>query len=193
MTILSFSNIHEHGPLFLNFMRERKKVFIDRLGWELPHSDGMEFDQYDTPNARYIIQHEGDKVLGGMRLIPTTSQVGVYSYMMRDAQQGRLDSLPCNLLNGVAPVNEHIWECTRVFISEGIPNKQRRAIQFSMVQSMIELSREQFGATSLLAITHHTWFRWYPRRGINATPIGPVMTLGGDKFQCIEITTEIVK
>ena len=51
-TTLSFSNMHQYGDLFVNLLKARKSIFIDRLHWSLPEAEGMEFDQYDTPLSR---------------------------------------------------------------------------------------------------------------------------------------------
>ncbi len=57
-TTLSFGNMHSHGRLCINYLRARRRVFIDLKGWELPQTDGMEFDQYDTPECRWVVIHE---------------------------------------------------------------------------------------------------------------------------------------
>jgi len=87
---LSFTNMHEYGDLLVKYLRARKVVFIDRLNWQLPNIDGMEFDQYDTPQCRWVIIHEFGEVLGGIRLLPTTAKCGTYTYMLRDGQRGLL-------------------------------------------------------------------------------------------------------
>ena len=63
ITTMSFLNMTQYGDLFVEFMRARREVFIDRLHWTLPQADGMEFDQYDTPQARWVAVHEYGQVL----------------------------------------------------------------------------------------------------------------------------------
>ena len=75
----------------------------------------MEYDQYDTPASRWIAIHELGNVVAGIRLTPTTARCGIYSYMIKDAQDGLLNSLPQDLLFDAAPVHPNIWEVTRVF------------------------------------------------------------------------------
>jgi len=36
VSTLSIGNLHNHGELFVNFLRARKKVFISQAGWDLP-------------------------------------------------------------------------------------------------------------------------------------------------------------
>jgi N-acyl-L-homoserine lactone synthetase len=94
VTTLSFGNMHNHGELFSNMFRARHETFIQQNKWDLPEADGMEYDQYDTPASRWIAVHEFGHVLAGVRLTPTTARCGIYSYMIRDAQRGLLDSIP---------------------------------------------------------------------------------------------------
>lgn len=54
----------------------RKQVFIDKLQWDLPALDGrFELDQFDTPDARYLILLDPDDLRhrASARLLPTTA------------------------------------------------------------------------------------------------------------------------
>jgi N-acyl-L-homoserine lactone synthetase len=98
-TTLSFANIHNHGELFANMLRARRELFIVHNKWKLPEAMGMEYDQYDTPASRWVVVHDDEgRVLAGNRLTPTTTTCGIYSYMIRDAQRGLLDTIPSTLL-----------------------------------------------------------------------------------------------
>src|SRR5699024_6684880 len=124
-----FSNLHVHGELFANLFRARRESFIVQKNWDLPQADGMEFDQYDTPQSRWIAVHDAGQVLGGFRLTPTTARCGMYSYMIRDAQNGMLGgSIPQDLLYETAPVDPQVWECTRVFVTHSTPQAIRRKV-----------------------------------------------------------------
>ena len=54
--------------------RERKRVFVDRLGWEVPVVAGeFEIDQFDTDRAVYVLALDpGGAQLGSARLLPST-------------------------------------------------------------------------------------------------------------------------
>ena len=147
VTTLSFDNMHNHGVLFTTMLRARHETFIQQQKWDLPEVDGMEFDQYDTPASRWIAVHEFGAVLAGIRLTPTTHRCGIYSYMIRDAQLGLLDTIPQNLLFDEAPVAAHIWESSRVFVSPNVPSKTRLRVQISLISELVASAR-QLGATS---------------------------------------------
>lgn len=181
-TSLSFENMHQHGALFVNLLKARRTSFIVRNRWNLPEAEGMEYDQYDTPASRWIAVHEGEKVLAGIRLTPTTAKCGIYSYMIRDAQLGLLDSIPSDLLYKEAPVDEHIWESSRVFVCNDVPAKQRIEVQLRLMQTLIETARAE-GASQVLGMVPAIWSRWISRLGMLAEPAGPVMEIDGAKIQ----------
>lgn len=171
-TTLSFQNLHAHGELFANLLRARRESFIIQNRWDLPEADGMEFDQYDTPASRWIAVHEFGEVLAGIRLTPTTARVGMYSYMIRDAQKGLLPSIPSNLLYFEAPVASHIWESSRVFVSRNVPSNLRLRVQSDLMAEMITAART-LGATQILGLVPAVWSRWIKRLGLNAEEAGP--------------------
>lgn len=182
-TTLSFLNMHEHGELFVNFLRARRQIFIDEKGWDLPHVDGMEFDQYDTPRARWIILHEYGEVLGGVRLMPTTSTCAQYSYMLRDAQLGLLPNIPQDVLFFKAPVRNDIWEATRLFLTNSVPSHRRIAVQRILMNQMAGAAFAM-GASHVLGIVPATFSRWMTRlRLMSAVPVGPVQNIDGDRTQ----------
>ena len=181
-TTLSFQNMHQHGDLFVNLLRARRKSFIIRNNWRLPEAEGMEFDQYDTPASRWIAVHEQGEVLAGVRLTPTTARVGMYTYMIRDAQRGMLDSIPSDLMDFEAPVDPKIWEASRIFVSANVPARLRKKVQGDLMYELIRTARA-LGATQLLALGPAVWPRWIGRLGLKAKPAGPVMVIDGVKVQ----------
>lgn len=181
-TTLSFENMHVHGELFANLFRARKQSFIVQNKWDLPEADGMEYDQYDTPASRWIAVHEFGEVLAGIRLTPTTARCGIYTYMIRDAQRGLLDSIPQDLLYFEAPVAPHIWESSRVFVSHNVPAKMRMRVQANMMGEMISAARI-LGATQILGLVPAVWSRWISRLELNAEEAGPKMDIDGTNTQ----------
>jgi len=185
-TTLSFNNFHVHGALFTNVLRARRQTFIVQNKWDLPEHDGMEFDQYDTPLSRWIAVHEFGEVLAGIRLTPTTARCGIYTYMIRDAQLGLLESIPSNLLHDPAPICPHIWESSRVFVSHHLPQKRRTAVQVALMAEMVRTARNE-GATQLIGLCPRAWMRWMRRLGYQTDHIGPCLDIGGSPNQAIRM------
>ncbi|MCX7302590.1 MAG: N-acyl-L-homoserine lactone synthetase [Rhodobacterales bacterium] len=186
-TTLSFANMHNHGELFANILRARRESFIVRNQWDLPETMGMEFDQYDTPVSRWLAVHdESGAVLAGVRLTPTTARCGIYTYMIRDAQRGLLDSIPADLLYGEAPVEEGTWEVTRGFIASDIPAAIRQKVRLKLVLQMLRTSREE-GIRCMLALLPSNWDRWAARCKLDMAPAGRNMNMGGIDYQAVWI------
>ncbi|MEL6167438.1 MAG: acyl-homoserine-lactone synthase [Pseudomonadota bacterium] len=183
-TTLSFQNMHVHGALFTDVLKARHESFIVQNNWDLPEVDGMEFDQYDTPLSRWIAVHHLGRVLAGIRLTPTTARCGIYTYMIRDAQLGLLESIPSDLLFENAPVAPHIWEASRVFVAQDVPAAQRADVQASLMEAMVRTAREE-GATQLIGLCPRAWMRWMRRLGYTTEHVGPCLEIGGSKNQAI--------
>ena len=184
-TTLSFANIHNHGELFANMLRARRELFIVHNKWNLPEAMGMEYDQYDTPASRWVVVHdESGQVLAGNRLTPTTTGCGIYSYMIRDAQRGLLDTIPAHLLYDEAPVAPHIWESSRLFVSHDVPSSIRRRVHAQLIAQLGDSVR-LLGATHCLTLLAATWPRWADRVGVKMKAMGPVMEIDGIDNQVV--------
>lgn len=181
-TTLSLQNMHHYGNLMVRYLQARKEVFIVGKGWQLPETDDMEFDQYDTPQARWIVVHEAGEVLAGLRIAPTTARCGLHSYMIRDAQRGLLDGLPLDPLYDEAPVSEKIWEATRLFLLDRVPAYRRADVQRVLMLEMAAAARRE-GADEVIGIVPAVFQRWLKRIGMQARPVGPRFELGGDRSQ----------
>ena len=186
-TTLSFANFHNHGELFSNILRARRDCFILKNQWDLPQVEGMEYDQYDTPASRWIAVHDTDgRVLAGVRLTPTTHRCGIYSYMIRDAQNGLLDSIPADLLHEQAPVDDATWEVTRGFVASNLPAGQRSKVRLKLVLEMLKTSRSE-GIGRMLALLPSNWHRWAGRCKLEMAAAGRNMNMGGKDYQAVWI------
>lgn len=186
VTTLSYKNLHNHGELFANMFRARHRAFIVQNKWKLPESDGMEFDQYDTPASRWVAVHDRGIVMAGVRLTPTTHQCGIYTYMIRDAQRGLLETIPENLLFDEAPTASHIWESSRVFVSDSVPAKLRMRVQMQLINEMV-ISARQLGATSVIGMIPENSPRLARRVGLDCVAAGPVLEIEGSRSVCVNI------
>lgn len=186
-TTLSFENLHQHGELFANMLRARHELFIRHNHWDLPEALGMEYDQYDTPASRWVVVHDdAGTVLAGNRLTPTTTKCGIYTYMIRDAQRGLLDTIPADLLYDEAPVGDAVWESSRLFVSHNVPAGQRRRVHAQLV---VELGKaaQALGAKRCLTLLNANWPRWAGRVGVDMTAMGPVMEIEGVMNQVVSM------
>ncbi|EAQ14911.1 N-acyl-L-homoserine lactone synthetase [Maritimibacter alkaliphilus HTCC2654] len=191
-TTLSFANMHNHGELMANLFRARRQSFIVQNKWDLPEAMGMEYDQYDTPASRWVAVHQLGRILAGIRLTPTTARCGVYSYMIRDAQRGLLASIPQDLLYDTAPVDEHIWESSRVFVAHDTPQRIRRLVHAHLITEMTKTARD-LGAAHVLGLIPANWPRWARRCGLSIVAAGRVMEIDriDNQVVSIDLTTKL--
>ncbi len=183
-TTMSFRNMHEHGTLLTKYLETRKSIFIDKLKWQVGEADRMEFDQYDTPACQWIVLHEFGEILGGVRLLPSTAQCGIYSYMLRDAQRGILKGLPTDILFFDAPVKQAVWEATRFFVTDSVSSSRRLIVQQELFHQMT-ISAKRSGALSILGIVPAVWARWSRRLGVHASPVGAKFSIDGTASQSV--------
>ena len=95
-------------------------------------------------------------------------------------------TIPQNLLDAPAPVEETTWEASRLFIDHAIPAGRRMRVQMSLIAEMSNSARE-LGASRLICLVKATWPRWLTPRGVDAQAMGPVIWIDDDYFQCVSI------
>ncbi len=127
-----FLDQHRHGAAFHDYLRLRKRFFVDALGWDIPHNEDVEMDQYDNPCAHYSLVLCLGRVVGGARIMPTTSTWGRHTYMLRDALRGWLDHIPFEVMPFDIATRE-VWECTRLVVSDDLARQSERAECLSLI------------------------------------------------------------
>lgn len=148
----AFLGQHRHGPAFHEYLRLRKVCFVDALGWDIPHNDDVEMDQYDNPCAHYsLVIHRG-KVVGGARVMPTTSRWGAHTYMLRDAWRGCIDAIPPGMMPCDIATSE-VWECTRLVTSACVATATERAECLSTVIGGVVDIVARNGGNELVSLT----------------------------------------
>ena len=146
------SDQHLYGSAFYDFLALRKKYFVDQLGWDIPHDDRVEMDQYDNPMARYSLVLDGDEVIAGARAMSTTAQWGEFSYLLRDAITVKLPTIPKVMKEAFN--TPRVWECTRLVISDSVDtNADRSRCLDLIVDGLITMASAQ-GGDRLIALSN---------------------------------------
>ncbi len=175
-TVQNFSSEFESA-----IAQYRHRIFIERLGWQLPVENGMERDQFDRPDTLYIIARDASgAICGCARLLPTTRP-----YL--------LGEIFPNLLAGAAvPHDKHIWELSR-FAAASIDATAETATDAArntraLLAASIKSASEQ-GAHRLITVSPLGVERLLNRMGVHAHRAGPpAMVDGKPVFACwIEI------
>jgi len=167
----NMSQSHVYGSAFYDFLGLRKRFFVDELGWDIPHDDAVEMDQYDNPQAWYSLVLEDGEVIGGGRAMPTTSSWGTHTYMLRDSVRGKLIGIPPEVL-GKDIAQPEIWECTRFVMSDRVNTHGSRGMCLSLILDGIVKVATQRGATSLMSLSPLAMMRALRQLGFGAERVG---------------------
>lgn len=144
--VVNWANSHAFGDSLAQHHRLRHKCFVERNGWSVPSHDGMEYDQFDTPAATYLIHRDaGQAVRGVARLIPTTRP-----YMLKE--------LWPDLLGGDVPVSPQVWEATRFGIDDDLDPATKRKVATEIVLGCLEFGLS-LGVDRYLVLMPHLIIR----------------------------------
>jgi acyl homoserine lactone synthase len=159
----------------------RYNVFVKRLGWALPMIDGVEQDQYDTPDTRYVVMRDDDgRVTACARLIPTT-----HSYMLPEL-------FPQLLGDSQAPCDESVWELSR-FATSVRETREGRILSLSkptldFLNQILDFAR-QHEIARLVLVTSIGIERLILRAGVQAHRIAPPDRVDGSL--CVALFIEV--
>lgn len=123
MTIicLDWETAHHYGEAWISHHRLRHRLFVERQAWQVPTYNRLEYDQFDTPAAKYLVWLDGrGQARGVARLIPTTRP-----YMV--------EALWPDLVAGDLPHTAAIWEATRFGCDRNLDPMTRRAVVSELI------------------------------------------------------------
>jgi len=124
--VVTWGTAHLYGDAMAQQHRLRHRLFVERNGWKVPSHDGMEYDQFDTPAAVYLVRRDNAGVVGGVaRLIPTNRP-----YMLKE--------LWPDMLEGEVPATPSVWEATRFGIEDTLEPAAKRRIAAEIVIGCLE-------------------------------------------------------
>lgn len=183
MPTLSTGNCRQLSAALLNLMHEfRHEVFVKRLKWALPATDGFERDQYDTSSARYVVlTDDTDRITACARLLPTME-----SYM--------LPELFPQLLGGCdTPRALNIWELSR-FATSVRETGEGRILALSkptldFLEQVLECA-QRHNIRRLIFVTSIGVERLMLRAGVPAHRIGPPALVDGQLTVALFIEVE---
>lgn len=123
---LTWETAHRHGEAWISHHRLRYRMFVERQSWNVPSYRQLEYDQFDTPAATYIlVVDDQNRTLGTTRLIPTTRP-----YM--------IETLWPDLVDSALPHDPSIWEASRFGCDRDLDAVNRREVVARLIQSCQE-------------------------------------------------------
>lgn len=143
----------------------RKKVFVDLLGWDLPVLAGRyELDQFDNPDARYLILSEPDGAhRASARLLPTT-------------EPHLLDSHFAALSDEPIPHGPAVYEITRFCLDRGLTAHQRREARDQLVRGLVEYALDN-NITTYTGVAEPGWLKQILAFGWQARTLGRIIPI----------------
>jgi len=153
-------NRSRHISLCNSMHRDRKRVFVDRLGWDLQVFEGeREIDQFDTADAVYVIEADVEqRHLASLRLLPTTKP-----HLMSEI-------FPF-LCDGEVPRGPDIWELTRLCVrpelSKSDQSRMRGVVWYGALQYAFSKGIRKF-----TGVTHVQFLSAVLASGLDVEPLG---------------------
>ncbi|MCP5363987.1 MAG: hypothetical protein H6905_01910 [Hyphomicrobiales bacterium] len=139
---ITFDTAHLLGDVLPSMLRLRHRVFVDRQRYQVPTFNRMEWNQFDTPAAVYLVwRDESAAVRAVARLVPTT-----FPYMIKEIWPELVEEreLACR---------PDVWELSRLGIDRGIPSSLRQRILGEMTCACAEFAALN-GIRSYLLVSH---------------------------------------
>ena len=180
MEITAGITAHSARHLVMQMATYRRKVFVERLGWELQAQNGLEFDQFDRDDTMYVVaQDHNGWVTGCARLLPTTRPY-LLGEVFPQLMQGQ--PLPCT---------PQVWELSRFAAMDLQAPSPRPSDQFSspLAAGLPKASLQgaaQHGAQQVITVSPLGVERLLRKAGIHARRAGAPVKVGGHwLFACL--------
>ena len=161
-----------NSELTLGMHRLRRRVFRDRLEWDVAVSDGLEIDRYDALSPTYLLGIDRQDVVGCVRLLPTTGRNML------------ADTFPVLLDGGAAPTSTRIWESSRFCVDtksvEATAQNGLREATFLLFAAMIEWA-QQHDLQAIATVTDLRMERILRRAGWGLDRLGEPRQIGATK------------
>lgn len=164
-----------HAPLMHAMHRDRKRVFVDLLRWDLSHDGEIERDQFDDEHAEYLVLQDrttGDH-LASMRLLDTRRphlMSTVFPYLCE---------------NGV-PCGADVREITRFCVSPRGCAAERRLARNMIVRAMVEYGL-MMGVRTYTAACNMGFLSEVLSAGWRCRPLGLPVSEGGALIGALRI------
>lgn len=113
----NYQSAHLYNDVVKSNHELRYQAFVERMKYDVPHWQGMEYDCYDNLSAHYLVwRDKTEKVCGTCRLAPTERP-----YMLKDIWPDIVTKIDL-------PQSPLVWEASRLCVDKNQPSAIRRQI-----------------------------------------------------------------
>lgn len=157
----------ENQPLLQSMFADRKRLFVDLFGWDVPVVDGQyEIDQFDNEHTIYLIAaDEKGGHAASIRLYPTL-------------QPHMLGTLFAHLCPLGVPAGDTTWESTRLCLPQRHGAGRRRDLRNQLFTAMVDIALER-GIERYTGVIPDAFRKEVLAMGWRAEPLGPAVRIPG--------------
>jgi N-acyl-L-homoserine lactone synthetase len=174
--IVNAENRKGYGRALRQMYRDRKMVFIERLGWNVAATGEFEIDAYDREDTMYLLatRPRDTAVLASARLLSTLRPL-----------------LMCDLFPHLCrhgpPRGPGIWEASRFCVSPTVTNRALRLrLLWEILCGIMEASL-LFGTERVVLTANSALRPLVMRCGWDASTLGPTCPDGEDEVTAIQV------
>jgi N-acyl-L-homoserine lactone synthetase len=150
----SLATAHFFQDALASQAKLRYEVFVRQRGLAHSSFDDLEFDEFDTPSAVYLVWRDDDKIVRGLaRLLRTDRPYMLASYWPHLVESGDL------------PSSDSIWEVTRVCVDKSVKPEQRMTIFPQLLCAIAEFLEARDGC-GMIGVTRQHLLSHFLRQGI---------------------------
>jgi len=156
---------------------ERKRLFVDLLGWDVPVVDGcFEVDQFDGDDAVYLIAGDGDEHMGSLRLLPTTGP-------------HILGELFPQLCDHDVPRGPETFEITRLCLRPRLGAGGRLRARNHLISAMVDHALHA-GISGLTGVVGWDFLEQVMAMGWRCQALGRPLRLGGTRLGAFRVEVD---
>lgn len=175
----SLKTAHHFGDALASQARLRYDVFVRQRGLDHLHYDELEYDEFDTPAAFYLVWRDQHQIVRGLiRLLPTERP-----YMIQTVW-------PYVVEHCALPKTHDIWEITRVCVDRNYEAKSRLRIMPELLCAVQEFFQSH-GIKAMIGLTRPHLVNHYLRDGV--TWLGDEREIEGEQEAAFLAPVEFIR
>ena len=175
--VINHTNATLYSDVLRDLFRVRHDIFVKEKQWVPPSDDGLEFDQYDTDDATYLVGLDDDgRVITGSRFIPADRPhmlTDIFHYTLERRTEDRT-----------------VAEWTRGFIRPDIRGLASARILVAFCAAVQQWAMEE-GVTKVGGIQELYWLPLWRKMGWKVDMLGQTVEIDG--AMCVPAYMEIAE
>jgi len=166
---INHKTIQHFGKALVDQFYLRYDLLVDGQYWDLSRFQGMEYDQYDTPAATYLVYVDKTGVVrGSVRAVPTDRP-----YMIKDIWPELIETMPL-------PQSLSVWEASRFCVDKNLSREDRTQVKNELVLAFLEFGLQNDIRDMIGIMPPKLWQSVFVKAGWDIEYMGPEKDLGKD-------------